>query len=246
MTSTKVCPQPSAWALRIAISRSASSFPSARVKHAPELSLNASPNLACGTAVHTASYKSSTVLMKCDWPTMILASSGNSMRTALISSMAPPLLCAGKLLCAAFAFGVHSPNVTSCLHFYPHYFVRADEQRHLNPQAVLKPCFFPGRFLLCMRRGRCFGNTDFGDLWKGHTEWLTLKELHGQLHSRSQELFHWSEHALGHLELLKGLRAHKRECVSRSEHEFQHPALELQLFEALLRTEVRLPDMAAS
>jgi hypothetical protein len=66
MSSTKTWPQPNARALRMAVSRSPSSFPSTRVKQAPELSLNANPNLACGTVVLTASYKSSTVLMKCD------------------------------------------------------------------------------------------------------------------------------------------------------------------------------------
>jgi len=35
----------------MAVSRSPSSFPSTRVKQAPELSLKANPNLACGTVV---------------------------------------------------------------------------------------------------------------------------------------------------------------------------------------------------
>jgi len=56
---------------------SSSSLPSARVRHGPEDSLNASPNLACGTVFTTASYMSSAVLMKCVWPTMMLVSSGN-------------------------------------------------------------------------------------------------------------------------------------------------------------------------
>jgi hypothetical protein len=58
MSTTKTWPQPNARALRMAVSRSPSSFPSTRVKQAPELSLNANPNLACGTVVLTASYKS--------------------------------------------------------------------------------------------------------------------------------------------------------------------------------------------
>src|SRR5690349_20734659 len=58
-----------------------SSLPSARVRHGPEDSLNASPNLACGTVFTTASYMSSAVLMKCVWPTMMLVSSGNLIWT---------------------------------------------------------------------------------------------------------------------------------------------------------------------
>src|SRR5438309_626829 len=74
---TKTCPAPKAWALAMAAFRSSSSLPSARVRHGPEDSLKASPNLACGTVFTTASYMSSAVLMKCVWPTMMLVSSGN-------------------------------------------------------------------------------------------------------------------------------------------------------------------------
>jgi hypothetical protein len=62
--------------------------PSARVRHGPEDSLNASPNLACGAVFTTASYMSSAVLMKCVWPTMMLVSSGNLIRTDSSSIMA--------------------------------------------------------------------------------------------------------------------------------------------------------------
>ncbi len=44
---------------------SSSSLPSKRVRQAPEASLNATPNFACGTVFTMASQMSSTVLMKC-------------------------------------------------------------------------------------------------------------------------------------------------------------------------------------
>src|SRR5207244_4457430 len=48
-------------ALAMAAFRSSSSLPSARVRHGPEDSLKASPNLACGTVFTTALYMSSAV-----------------------------------------------------------------------------------------------------------------------------------------------------------------------------------------
>src|SRR5438034_9768991 len=85
---TKTCPAPKAWALAMAAFRSSSSLPSARVRHGPEDSLKASPNLACGTDFTTGSYMSSAVLMKCVWPTIMLVSSGNFIRTDSSSIMA--------------------------------------------------------------------------------------------------------------------------------------------------------------
>src|SRR5438093_2676906 len=82
------CPQARAWALAMAAFRSSSSLPSARIRHGPEDSLKASPNLACGTVFTTASYMSSAVLMKCVWPIIMLVSSGNFIRTDSSSIMA--------------------------------------------------------------------------------------------------------------------------------------------------------------
>src|SRR5215470_9605334 len=84
---TNTCPQARAWALAMAALRNWSSLPSARVRQGPEDSLNASPNLACGTVFTTASYMSSAVLMKCVWPRMMLVSSGNFIRTDSSSSI---------------------------------------------------------------------------------------------------------------------------------------------------------------
>src|SRR6266851_10137610 len=85
--STNTCPAPSSCAFRMAALRSSLSLPSARVRQGPEDSLKASPNLACGTVLTTASYMSSAVLMKCVWPTMMLVSSGNLIRTDSNSSI---------------------------------------------------------------------------------------------------------------------------------------------------------------
>ena len=53
--STKMCPAPIAVAFRAASAFRSSSLPSTLVRHAPEASLNAMPNLACGTVFTTAS-----------------------------------------------------------------------------------------------------------------------------------------------------------------------------------------------
>src|SRR5574337_958695 len=76
-----------ACALRTAVLRRSSSLPSARVRQGPEASLKASPNLAWGTVLTTASYISSAVLMKCVWPTLMLLSEGISSGTASSSSI---------------------------------------------------------------------------------------------------------------------------------------------------------------
>ncbi len=58
------CPAPTAWALALASSIMASSVPDQRIRHLPEASQNASPNLMPGTALTNASCMSSTVLIK--------------------------------------------------------------------------------------------------------------------------------------------------------------------------------------
>src|ERR1041385_1690734 len=62
------------------------SFPMYRTSAGPDDSQNARPNFMFGFVDTTASYKSSTVLMKCDWPRMQFMSAGLSMVT-LLSSM---------------------------------------------------------------------------------------------------------------------------------------------------------------
>jgi len=88
--------------------------------------------------------------------------------------MIPPILPAAKYSGTSLAFNPHSLDVVSSLHFNPHHFAWADKHWHLNAKAVLQLGLFPGRFLLCVRRGCCFGNTDFGHLGEDHTERLAL------------------------------------------------------------------------
>jgi hypothetical protein len=56
-----------------------------RSRRLPEASQKARPNLIPGTALTMASCRSSTVLMKWDWPRMKLISSGFSIVTVLVS-----------------------------------------------------------------------------------------------------------------------------------------------------------------
>src|SRR5215467_5156798 len=55
------------------------------MRHGPEASVNATPNLIWGEALTRISYKSSAVLMKWVWPRTILAPSGIFTRTVLNS-----------------------------------------------------------------------------------------------------------------------------------------------------------------
>src|SRR5229473_4904236 len=83
----KVWPAPMANALSRARARAASSLPDQRTSRLPEASQKASPKRMPGTAPTSASWRSSTVLMKCDWSKMKLAASGLTMGTT-VSSMA--------------------------------------------------------------------------------------------------------------------------------------------------------------
>src|SRR5437870_12139875 len=78
-------------AFRRASSISSSSVPLQRTRHGPEDSQKASPKAAPGTAVTSASCRSSTVLMKCACPRMRLTASGFSLGTTTrLTDMAPP------------------------------------------------------------------------------------------------------------------------------------------------------------
>src|SRR5271165_3680660 len=59
------------------------SVPDQRTRHLPDASQKASPNLMPGTAATSASWISSTDLMKCVWPRMKLVSSGFSIFTVM-------------------------------------------------------------------------------------------------------------------------------------------------------------------
>src|SRR4029453_15073091 len=65
--------------------------PDHRTRHLPEASQNATPNLIAGTAVTSASWMSSTVLMKWDCPRMKFVVSGLSILTVVSCIRAPPL-----------------------------------------------------------------------------------------------------------------------------------------------------------
>src|SRR6516164_3129364 len=83
----KVWPAPMASALSRASARAVSSLPDQRTRRLPEASQKASPKRMPGTVPTSASWRSSTVLMKCDWPKMKLAVSGLTIGTT-VSSMA--------------------------------------------------------------------------------------------------------------------------------------------------------------
>src|SRR5690349_4890935 len=71
-------------AQRTASATSSGSFPARRTSRGPDASQKASPNRRCGEEPTSASYRSSTVLMKCDWPRMRLAPSGTATGTTTI------------------------------------------------------------------------------------------------------------------------------------------------------------------
>ena len=68
---------------------SSSSFPDLRTSRSPDASQNAIPNLSAGLTPASASCRSSTVLMKCAWPTMTLTSSGLPSATSSTLSGTP-------------------------------------------------------------------------------------------------------------------------------------------------------------
>src|SRR6516165_12225866 len=74
-------------ALSRARARAASSLPDQRTSRLPDASQKANQKRMPRTAPTSASWRSSTVLMKCDWPKMKLAASGLTMGTT-VSSMA--------------------------------------------------------------------------------------------------------------------------------------------------------------
>src|SRR6266446_969340 len=88
----KLCPAASASAFLVARAIMASSLPLQRTRHAPDASQKASPNLIPGTALTRASCRSSTDLMKCDWPRMTLMVSGLSIVTVVSSMLLSSLL----------------------------------------------------------------------------------------------------------------------------------------------------------
>src|SRR3990170_3120439 len=85
MRITNVWPAAMLLAFLMATSLRELSFPSALTRHGPDASQNATPNLMPGTPLTMTSYKSSAVLIKWVWPMMILAPSGISITTVLIS-----------------------------------------------------------------------------------------------------------------------------------------------------------------
>src|SRR5262247_66294 len=88
----KLCPAATASAFVVARAIMASSLPLQRTRHAPDASQNASPNLMPGTVLTRASCRSSTDLMKCDWPRMKLMVSGFSIVTVVSSMCCPRVL----------------------------------------------------------------------------------------------------------------------------------------------------------
>ena len=81
----KLWPAPISRILEPASCFSSGSFPSSLTLQAPLDSTNARPNFIPGTLFTKTSYRSSTVLMKCDWPRIKLIGSGFSISTIRIS-----------------------------------------------------------------------------------------------------------------------------------------------------------------
>src|ERR1017187_1336436 len=79
----KLCPAPMVRAFLLANSIMAGSVPVQRTRHLPDASQKASPNLMPGTAPTSASWMSSTDLMKWVWPRMKLIGSGFSIWIAV-------------------------------------------------------------------------------------------------------------------------------------------------------------------
>src|SRR5581483_2298011 len=79
----KEWPAPMVPAFFLANSVIAGSVPDQRTRHLPDASQKASPNLMPGTAATSASWMSSTDLMKWVWPRTKLVSSGFSIFTVL-------------------------------------------------------------------------------------------------------------------------------------------------------------------
>ncbi|MNC39093.1 hypothetical protein D3C75_877320 [compost metagenome] len=79
----KLCPAAKVVAFFCASSIMLGSVPDQRTRQGPDASQNATPNLMPGTAATSASWRSSTVLMKCAWPRMKLMSSGFSTFTVV-------------------------------------------------------------------------------------------------------------------------------------------------------------------
>src|ERR1700741_2489996 len=88
----KLCPAATASAFVVARAIIASSFPLQRTRHAPDASQKASPNLMPGTVLTRASCRSSTDLMKCDWPGIKLIVWGFAIVTVVSSMCCPRLL----------------------------------------------------------------------------------------------------------------------------------------------------------
>src|SRR4030042_81557 len=83
----KLWPQPISSAFSAASFLNSGSVPSCRTRQGPELSQNPTPNFASGTDAATASNRSSMVLMKCAWPSIMLQFSGGSILTVLNSKV---------------------------------------------------------------------------------------------------------------------------------------------------------------
>src|SRR5271157_2328640 len=121
MKMMKAWPQERARAFFCASSMSLGSFPAKRTSAGPDDSLKPTANFIWGAVCTMASYRSSTVLMKCDWPRMKFMSAGFSILTVLSSmydslrSLANPLETVGTngkdSVIVPLQFKVHSVSL---------------------------------------------------------------------------------------------------------------------------------------
>src|SRR5712692_6270531 len=131
---------------------------------------------------------SSTVLMKCDWPIMMLASAGISIRTVRNSSMLSPLF-PGFSSCAFPVLRPNPFNVPSSPEVDTHSLARSNEQRNLYDQAIFERGFLAARVLL-RTRGRCGADhASLNSVGQNNTDWLSLEKTQRELRSQAAEIF---------------------------------------------------------
>src|ERR1019366_3046288 len=116
---------------------------------------------------------------------MILASSGTSIGTALISSMAI-LRMVHKIYFSRDppSISVDPFQIAACSEIDAHPFLRRNEQGNVNRNAVFESRFFPGTVLLGVRGWRGTNHSSLHDIGQHGTDGLPFREFQG--HSRAR------------------------------------------------------------
>src|SRR6266851_2155248 len=188
---------------------------------------------------------SSTVLMKCDWPIMMLASAGISIRTVRNSSMLS-LLFPGFSSCAFPVLRPNPFNVPSSPEVDTHSLARSNEQRNLYDQAIFERGFLAARVLL-RTRGRCGADhASLNSVGQNNTDWLSLEKLSGNFDPRLQKFFSQTKAGRRKLNLLERVQPQKSAGGSIAVKKLHFASLKFQVFQPLLGAKVLVPDATAS